>query len=125
MTDEEYENLRNQMTEEEFHTLIDLCRKLQVSERERARNEIARIENVDIEFVTGDTEDEMRASAIIYLATRGPIVDLQSSAAPASEITSNGKVEGPHHLTSKDELQTMTPTQIVDSYRDGLLDEIL
>ena len=49
----------------------------------------------------------------------------QPAAAPASEVTANGKVTGPGNITSSDELRHMAPDEITQAYRDGYLDELL
>jgi hypothetical protein len=103
------------------------------SERERTRSEVARTEGVDLEDVHGNTEEEMRASAqrikarieaaitkALEAADKTP-----PSAAPASTVTSDGKITGPVQITSQDELKKMTTQQILQAEKDGRLDQLL
>jgi hypothetical protein len=47
------------------------------------------------------------------------------AAAPASTVSSSGKIDGPHRINNHEELSRMTSSEIVEAHRDGLLDELL
>lgn len=102
-------------------------------EREaRTRSEVARTEGVDPDILTGKTEDEMRAAAQRYKASveAGVAKALEGkekpppSAAPASTVTSGGKIEGLTQITSRDELKKMTREQILAADKEGRLDQL-
>lgn len=103
------------------------------SERARALSEVARTEGVDPDFIHGDTEDEMRASAqrhraAVEAAVAAALEDKPAkpttSAAPASTVTSADKIAGPAQITSRDDLKKMTPQQILAADKEGRLDTL-
>jgi hypothetical protein len=103
--------------------------KFEAAEQGRIISEVARTEGVDPDIIHGDTEDAMRESAQRYKAKVEAAVELAlkgraPAAAPASEVTSNGKVDGPRQITSRDELKNMSPKERLDAYKDGRLDEL-
>lgn len=102
-----------------------LRQQMEAAERERIRADVAREKGVNPRWVLGDTADAMRESADEYLA------DLAASqpktttaAAPAAEVTSDKKVEGPKQLTAAD-LKTMTHKQIIEARENGQLDALM
>lgn len=109
--------------------IADLTSKFETAERERIRSEVARTEGVNPRYVIGATEEEMRTAAQEYkadleaeLQKRGKAV--KPAAAPAGDVTSNGRVDGPRQITTRDDLKKMTPKQIVEAREKGLLDDI-
>lgn len=97
---------------------------------ERIRTEVARTENVPPKYITGATEEDMRASAQEYRADIDAAIEKAlkgraPAAAPASEVTANGKVAGPNQITSRDELKNMTHQEIVAARNDGRLDSLI
>jgi hypothetical protein len=109
----------------------ELAAKFETSERERIRETVARTEGVDPEDFTGDTEEQMRASAKRFKAKVQALVDAaveraakgkQPAAAPADQVTANGKVTDSKQLKS---VEGMTDLQIVDAYKNGLLDDMV
>lgn len=110
--------------------IADLTSKFETAERERVRSEVARTEGVNPRYVVGATEDEMRASATEYKADLEAAVDkrvkgVAPAAAPAGEVTANGKVDAAKQITSRDELKKMTRAEILDAYKDGRLEDQL
>lgn len=97
---------------------------------ERTRAEVARTEDVDPDVIIGATEDEMRESAQRYKAKVEAAIEKAlkgraPAAAPASEVTANGKVAGPGQIKSRDELKNMTTKQIREAQEAGRLDDLL
>ena len=114
--------------------IADLNNKFEAAEKARLRSEVARTEGVDPDDFSGDTEDEMRASAQKYKTKLQARIDAAleaaqkgkpSAAASASEVTSNGKVAGPNQITSRDELKKMSTQEIVAATKDGRLDALM
>jgi hypothetical protein len=110
---------------------LDKLRGDFAAEREaRIRAEVSRDTGVDSEDIKGDTEESMRASAERYLQRFNARVEeaikskTAPAAAPASEVTSDKKVEGQKQLTQGD-LKAMTSKQILEARKNGLLDELL
>lgn len=100
------------------------------SEKARIKSEVARTEGVDPEDFTGDTEEQMRESARRYKAKIEAAIEKAlkgraPSAAPATEVTSNGKVDGAKQITSRDELRKMSPKEILQAKEDGRLDSLM
>lgn len=100
----------------------------------RIRSEVARTEGVDLDDFTGDTEEEMRASAQRYKAKVQAKVDAAlaaagrkpaSAAAPTNEVNSGGKVTAGEQITSREDLKVMSPKDRLDAYKEGRLDELL
>lgn len=108
--------------------ISELNNKFEKAEQARLRSEVARTEGVDPDIVTGTTEDEMRSSAQRFKATVEAEVEKRAKAAtpaaPASDVSANGKVEGPKQITSRDDLKNMTAKQIVEAREKGLLDDL-
>lgn len=103
----------------------NLQRKFENAERERLRADIAREKGVNPRWVLGDTADAMRESADDYLADRAAAQPkTTTAAAPAAEVTSDKKVEGPKQLTATD-LKDMTPQQIIEARNNGQLDALM
>lgn len=110
--------------------IADLTSKFETAERERIRSEVARTEGVNPKYAAGATEDEMRASAQEFKADLQAEIDkaraaVSSSAAPVTEVTGNGKVQGPNQITSRDELKNMSPKEILAAKEEGRLDGLL
>jgi hypothetical protein len=96
----------------------------------RIRSEVARTEGVDPEDITGVDEDEMRASAArlkakIEQAVQRALKGRAPAAAPAGDVTSNGKVAGPSQIKSRDELKNMTSKEIMAAQKEGRLDHLM
>lgn len=110
--------------------ITKLTERLESSERARVRADVARTTGVDPEDIKGDTEDEMRESADRYKARFNARLEeaLKSktapAAAPAAEVTSDKRVEGPKQLT-QDDLKNMTSKQILDARKNGQLDDLI
>lgn len=113
--------------------IADLTAKFESSEKARLRSEVARTEGVDLDDFHGDTEEEMRASAQKFKAKIQAKIDaaveaarkgVSPSAAPASEVTSNGKVGDLKQLTRAD-LDKMSAKEIRAAQDAGQLDDLL
>ena len=84
---------------------------------------IAASKGVDVDLLTGTTQEEITASADRLLAWRGPVTPSAStSSADAGQRGDN--VAGPRQLTRED-LKAMTPAQINKARRDGQLNQIM
>ena len=84
---------------------------------------IAASKGVDVDLLTGTTQEEITASADRLLAWRGPTTPPAStSSADAGQRGDN--VAGPRQLTRED-LKAMTPAQINKARRDGQLNQIM
>lgn len=84
---------------------------------------IAASKGVDVDLLTGTTQEEITASADRLLAWRGPVTPPAStSSADAGQRGDN--VAGPRQLTRED-LKAMTPEQINKARRDGQLNQIM
>lgn len=111
--------------------IIKINEKLETSERERLRADIARTEKVDPEFIHGATEDDMRASAQRYRQAIETAIEeaLKAknvpAAPPASTVTANGKIAGPEQITSREELAKLSPEARAKAYEDGRLDALM
>jgi hypothetical protein len=104
--------------------------KVEAAEAARVRSEVARTEDVDPDIIIGSTEEQMRESALRFKAQVEAAIEKAmkgraSAAAPASEVTSNGKVAGPGQITSQDELKSMSPADRMAAYKDGRLDGLM
>lgn len=104
--------------------------KVEAAEKARILSEVARTEDVDPDIIHGNTEEEMRESAQRYKAKVEAAIEKAlkgraPAAAPASEVTANGKVAGPGQIQSRDELRNMTPQEIVDARNEGRIDSLL
>lgn len=96
----------------------------------RTREAVARTEEVPPEVLVGDTEEAMRESAARYkaqveAAVQKALKGRASVAAPAGDVTSNGKVAGPNQIKSRDELKKMSPAEIVAAQKEGRLDHLM
>lgn len=90
-------------------------------EEAKVRAEIAAATGVPSALLSGATEDELRASAEALLAFRGekPKPDF-GGGDRGGDVGGQGK-----QITSKSELDSMTPEQINQARRDGRLDTLL
>jgi hypothetical protein len=111
--------------------ISELNAKFESEQRARMLSEVARTEGLEPEDITGGTEEEMRASAQRLKARieaevekRAKVTAPEPSAAPAGEVTSNGKVTGPQQVKSLDQLKNMSPKQIIEAREKGLLDDL-
>lgn len=103
----------------------ELARENAMLKETAAREKVARTTGVPPELIVGTTEEEMQASAKVAAEWRGPVKPaVQSSAAPASSVTSTDKVEGPKQITSRDELARMAPADRMQAFRDGRLKDL-
>lgn len=114
--------------------IADLNSKFESERTARIRADVARTEGVDPDDFTGSTEEEMRASAQRYKAKLQTQIDAAveqalkgrtPAAASTSEVTANGKVQGPNQITSRDELRNMSPKEILAAKEEGRLDGLL
>ncbi len=108
----------------------ELNAKLEASERERVRAEVARTKKVDPKFIHGTTEEEMVSSADDYLTDVQQRIEealkaKSPSAPPASAVTANGKISGPEQITSREELAKLSPTERAKAYEEGRLDSLM
>lgn len=105
--------------------------KLEAAETARVLAEVARVKGVDPEDIKGSTEEEMNASADRYLARFQARLDeaLKAknvpAAPPASTVTSDGKIAGPEQITSREQLKTMKPAEIMAAQKEGRLDSLM
>lgn len=93
----------------------------------RVRESVARTEEVSPDILIGDTEEAMRESAARYkaqvdAAVQKALKGRAPAAAPAGDVTSNGRVAGPSQITSQDELKNMSPKEILAADQEGRLD---
>lgn len=110
--------------------ITDLNTKFESERLARIRSEVARTEGVEPEDFSGSTEEDMRASAQRFKARIEAEVEKRSkavatAAAPAGEVTSNGKVTDPNQITSRDQLKNMSPKDILAAKAEGRLDGLL
>lgn len=110
--------------------ITDLNKKFEGERLARIRSEVARTEGVEPDDFTGSNEDEMRASAQRFKARIAAEVEKRAkavapAAAPAGEVTSNTKVDGPQQITSRDELNKMTREQRIKAHKEGRLDDLM
>lgn len=101
--------------------------KVEAAEKARILSEVARTEDVDPDIIHGDNEEAMRESAQRYKAKVEAAIEKAlkgraPAAAPASEVTANGKVAGPGQIQSQDELKNMSPKEIMAADSEGRLD---
>lgn len=113
--------------QKEFQRLRDEVAQERVA---RTREAVARTEEVSPEILIGDTEEQMRESAARYkaqvdAAVQKALAGRKPAAAPAGDVTGNGKVAGPNQITSREELKKMSPTEIVAAQKDGRLDSLM
>lgn len=110
---------------------LDELRGELVSERTaRLRSDVARETGVDPEDIHGSTEEEMRASAERFQAKVQARIEeaLKAKvppAPPASTVTASDKIAGPEQITSREQLQKMTPKEIEAAHKEGRLDFLL
>ncbi|MGB0877531.1 MAG: hypothetical protein ACPGXI_10780 [Mycobacterium sp.] len=106
--------------------------RLESAETERLRAEVARTENVNPKYITGTTEDEMRAAAQEFRADVEQLIEASraaeaktAAAPPASSVTGNGRIGGPQQITSREQLKNMSSKQIQAAMKAGELDQLL
>lgn len=113
--------------------IADLNNKLENERLARIRSEVARTEGVDPDDFSGSTEEEMRSAAQSFKAKIQAKIDAaveaalkgkSTAAAPASEVTASGKVDGVKQL-SRDDLKNMSPKDILAAKNDGRLDALM
>lgn len=85
---------------------------------------IAATKGVDVDLLTGTTQEEITASADRLLAWRGPVTPPPASTSSADAGQRGDNVAGPRQLTRED-LKAMTPEQINKARRDGQLNQIM
>ncbi|WP_306365447.1 hypothetical protein [Nocardia sp. CC227C] len=111
----------------ELQKLLDRAEKAERAAEEarigKLRSDVARETGVPAELIHGGTEEEMRAAAEVALAFKGNAKP--SPAAPAKIVTSNGDTTRAKQITSRDELKSMTPQQILAAQKEGRLDELM
>lgn len=110
--------------------ISELNSRFESERTERLREKVARTEGLDPEDFSGNTEEEMRANAQRFKARIDAEVAKRAktvapAAAPASDVTANGKVDGAKQITSRDQLSKMTAKQIVAAQKEGLLDDLM
>lgn len=98
-------------------------RRAAAAETASLKARIAATKGVDVDLLTGTTQEEITASADRLLAWRRPVTPPAStSSADAGQRGDN--VAGPRQLTRED-LKAMTPEQINKARRDGQLNQIM
>ena len=98
-------------------------RRAAAAETASLKARIAAAKGVDVDLLTGTTQEEITASADRPLAWRGPVTPPAStSSVDAGQRGDN--VAGPRQLTRED-LKAMTPEQINKARRDGQLNQIM
>lgn len=109
-----------------------LRNEVQSERTERIRAEVARTEKVPPKYVLGATEEEMRSSAAEYRNDLQQFVEeaVKSAgkvpaAAQAATVTSDGKIAGPEQITSRDQLNSMSPQEILKAQKEGRLDHLM
>ncbi|MGW4718871.1 hypothetical protein [Nocardia sp. NPDC004260] len=111
----------------ELQKLLDRAEKAEKAAQqamtEKMRSDVSRETGVPAELIHGNTEEEMRATAEVALAFKGN--SKPSPAAPAQIVTSNGNAPSVKQITSRDELKSMTPQQIIAAKNEGRLDSLL
>jgi hypothetical protein len=97
--------------------------------RERMRERVARETGVPPSQITGSDEEEMKESAAQALSWAREFIKQAGVplAAPASNVNSDGK---PHderagQIKSRDDLKSMSPSEITQAYREGRLDALM
>lgn len=121
------EEQRAKLSKEEQAEIRDREKDTEIAtlKENAAREKVSRTTGVPPELIVGKTEEEMQASAEVAAKWRGPVTPpVQSSAAPASSVTSTDKVEGPKQITSRDELAKMKPADRMQAFRDGRLKDL-
>lgn len=95
-------------------------------EVQATRARVAAARGVDVDLLTGSTEEEITACADRLLAWRGESAPSRPPAStPATDAGARGDtVAGPKQYTRED-LKTMTPKQINEARRAGHLDRIM
>lgn len=91
---------------------------------DKLRAEKSAASGVDVELIHGSTEEEMDA-AIEKAKRWADSLAKPPIAPPANLVTSDGKAPKVNQITSRDELKSMTPQQIVAAKKAGRLDELL
>jgi len=125
----------NKTGEFDPRSAIEQMRQEFNSERQaRLISEVARTEGVEPEDIRGDTEDEMRESALkfkeryearVLADVEAALKARNPSAPPVSTVTADGKISGPEQITSREQLKNMTPLQIMAAQNEGRLDHLL
>lgn len=116
-------------------TAIEQMRQEFNSERKaRLLSEVARTEGVEPEDIQGDTEEQMRESALKFKerfenrlnsAVEAALKARNPSAPPISTVTADGIISGPEQITSREQLKSMTPQQIMAAQNEGRLNHLL
>ena len=104
--------------------LAEKDRELAQLRAERDRERIARETGVPPELLVGNTEAEMREAAAVALEWNNQQAAAKgkpTAAVPASTVTSDGRVETPGQITSRDQLARMSPAERMQAMREGRL----
>ena len=89
------------------------------------RARVAAAKGVAVDLLAGTTEEEITASADALLAWRGDTSTKDPASSGSGEAGHRGDaVDGVKQLT-RDDLKSMTPSQINEARRDGRLDHIM
>lgn len=92
-------------------------------ETSKLRGDISHTTGVPEALITGTTEEEMKTAAKIaqdFKGTAQPTLP-NSSAAPASSVTSNETIGGPKQVMTRDELAKLPPGERMKAWREGRL----
>lgn len=111
----------------ELQKLLDRAEKAEKAAAaaliEKLRSDVAKDTSVPVELIHGHTEEEMRAAAEVALAFKGN--GKPPAAAPAQIVTSDGKSTQAKQITSREDLKSMTPQQVLAAQKEGRLDQLL
>lgn len=117
----------SQKTEDQRRQESDAAKDLEITtlKETATRERVARDTGVPPTFLVGKSEEEMRSAAEEFkkYATPGA-PQPQSSAVPASSVTSTANIEGPKQIKTRDELAHMKGPDIMKAYREGRLSEL-
>lgn len=95
-------------------------------EVQATRARVAAAKGVDVELLTGTTEEEITAAADRLLAWRGESAPPKPPAStPATDAGARGDTVNGAKQYTREDLKTMTPKQINEARRAGHLDHIM
>ncbi len=104
--------------------LADLTAERDRLQAEVARLRVARDTGVPPELLgNGKTTEEIERIATDALGWRAESTPSRpaTAAVPASTVTSAGRIEMPHQVTTQDELRRLAPAERMRAYREGRL----
>lgn len=98
---------------------------------ESLRAKKASTSGVDLSLIPAGTEEEMDAAIAAAIAFKDAAIKAAlaqqkpSPAAPAEVVTSTNASTQVKQITSRDELKSMSPSEVMAASRDGRLDELM